>query len=55
MRRLTPGLLIWLLCNAGVFAIENPLKSSAEVPRNALFDQLIGTWDVRYEYSDKKG
>ena len=55
MRRLTPALLISLLCNAGAFAIENPVKSSAEIPRNALFDQLIGTWDVRYEYSDKKG
>ena len=55
MQRLTPALLISLLCNAGAFAIENPVKSSAEIPRNALFDQLIGTWDVRYEYSDKKG
>ena len=55
MRRLMPALLIWLLCNAGAFAIENPVKSSAEIPRNALFDQLIGTWDVRYEYLDKKG
>src|SRR5436305_4508537 len=55
MRRLTPALLISLLCNAGAFAIENPVKSSAEIPRNALFDQLIGTWDVRYEYLDKKG
>jgi len=55
MRRLTPALLISLLCNAGAFAIENPVKSSAEIPRNALFDQLIGRWDVRYEYSDKKG
>src|SRR5438270_6175314 len=54
MQRLTPALLISLLCNAGAFAIENPVKSSAEIPRNALFDQLIGTWDVRYEYSDKK-
>jgi len=55
MRRLTPALLISLLCNAGAFAIENPVKSSAEIPRNALFDQLIGTWDVPYEYLDKKG
>src|SRR5438874_4174277 len=55
MRRLTSVLLISLLCNAGAFAIENPAKSSAEIPRSALFDQLIGTWDVRYEYSDKKG
>ena len=55
MRRLTPVLLISLLSNAGAFAIENPVKSRTEIPRNALFDQLIGTWDVRYEYSDKKG
>jgi hypothetical protein len=27
----------------------------AKVPRNALFDQLIGTWDVRYEIFDKDG
>jgi len=37
MRRLTPVVLISLLCNADAFAVENPVKSSAEIPRNALF------------------
>jgi hypothetical protein len=30
-------------------------ESKAEVPQNALFDQLVGTWDVRYEFTDKNG
>jgi hypothetical protein len=47
MRQLAPVLLISLLCNAVAFAIENPVKSSAEAPQNTLFDQLIGAWDVR--------
>jgi hypothetical protein len=29
--------------------------SKAEAPQNALFDQLVGTWDVRYEFTDKNG
>lgn len=28
-------------------------ESSTTPARNALFEQLIGTWDVRYEYMDK--
>ena len=35
MGRLTPVVLISLLCNADAFAIENPVKSG--IPRNALF------------------
>jgi hypothetical protein len=30
-------------------------ESKAEVPQNALFDQLVGTWDVHYEFTDKNG
>jgi hypothetical protein len=33
-------------------AANDPQK---KIPRNALFDQLIGTWDVRYEIFDKDG
>jgi hypothetical protein len=29
--------------------------SNAEASQNALFDQLVGTWDVRYEFTDKNG
>jgi len=29
--------------------------NSEAVPQNAFFDQLIGTWDVRYEFTDKDG
>jgi hypothetical protein len=71
MRRLTPVLLTSLLCSASAFAVEDvatesrastnarkklaAAESKAEVPQNALFDQLIGTWDVRYEFTDKNG
>jgi hypothetical protein len=30
-------------------------EPETKVPHNALFDQLIGTWDVRYEIFDKDG
>jgi hypothetical protein len=30
-------------------------KPRAKVPHNTLFDQLVGTWDVRYEIVDKDG
>jgi hypothetical protein len=71
MRRLTPVLLTSLLCSASAFAVEDvatesrastnarkklaAAESKAEVPQNALFHQLIGTWDVRYEFTDKNG
>jgi hypothetical protein len=36
----------------GLAAAEKP---KAKGPHNALFDQLIGTWDVHYEIVDKDG
>jgi hypothetical protein len=71
MRRLTPVLLASLLCSASAFAVDDvategrastnarkklaAAESKAEAPQNPLFDQLIGTWDVRYEFTDKNG
>lgn len=30
-------------------------ESKTKIPKNALFDQLVGTWDVLYEFTDKDG
>lgn len=53
MRRLTPILLALLQCGAPAFAAA--AESSSKVTQNALFDQLLGTWDVSYEIFDKDG
>jgi hypothetical protein len=29
--------------------------AKSKIPQNALFEQLIGTWDVQYEFVDKAG
>jgi hypothetical protein len=67
---LTPVLLTSLLCSVSAFAVKDvaaesrqtvaqkklaAAESKAEIPQNALFDQLVGTWDVRYEFTDKNG
>ena len=51
MRRLMPLPVTPLLFAANTFAEEPATK----VPRNTLFGQLVGTWDVRYEIVDKDG
>jgi hypothetical protein len=48
-------LLTALVCSANTFAGEAANVPEKKIPRNALFDQLIGTWDVRYEIFDKNG
>src|SRR5207245_2551431 len=30
-------------------------EPTTKIPHNTLFDQLVGTWDVRYELFDKDG
>jgi hypothetical protein len=30
-------------------------ESKTRIPKSALFDQLVGTWDVLYEFTDKDG
>jgi hypothetical protein len=67
---LTPVLLTSLFYIASAFAVEEvtaksrqtvaqkklaAAESKAEAPQNALFDQLVGAWDVRYEFTDKNG
>jgi hypothetical protein len=47
MRLLRPILLTSLLLGAPAWP--------ADRPHNALFEQLVGTWDVRYEFTDKNG
>jgi hypothetical protein len=45
-----------LAASAGVHRELAPASEpTTQIPRNALFDQLIGTWDVRYENFDKDG
>jgi hypothetical protein len=68
MRRLMAILLTPLLLGANTLVNEKACidsyeatpgelaaaeKPKAKVPQNTLFDQLVGTWDVRYEIVDK--
>lgn len=59
MRRLMSVLLTALLFSANRFAGANENSATAKltrkVPQNALFDLLVGTWDVSYEVIDKDG
>jgi hypothetical protein len=56
MQRIKALLVISLLCGAGAFAGDD---SAAEVKTKAtqspLLQQLVGTWDVRFEFIDKTG
>jgi hypothetical protein len=56
MQRLTPILMVSLLCSAGAFAGEDPAADArTKAPQSELLQRLVGTWDVRYEFIDKSG
>jgi hypothetical protein len=43
------------VANTGAHKNLAAAESKTKIPQNALFDQLVGTWDVRYEFTDKNG
>ena len=60
MRPQIPFLIASLLCSPGAFPGEHdgvgfPVSGAPIGQERALFDRLIGTWDVSYEIYDKDG
>lgn len=56
MQRLTPLLVISLLCCAGALAGDESVGDiKPKSPQSPLLQQLVGTWDVRFEFIDKTG
>ena len=43
------------VANTGAHKNLAAAESKTKIPQNALFDQLVGTWDVTYEFTDKNG
>lgn len=41
------------VANTGAHKNLAAAESKTKIPKNALFDQLVGTWDVTYEFTDK--
>jgi hypothetical protein len=56
MRRVMPILAVLLLSGASAFAADDSGKEVAAADgKSQVLEQLIGTWDVRYEFIDKTG
>ena len=59
MRTLLPFLLAFLLSGAALAGTTPPPSATpgleAKAPERALFEPMIGTWDVTYEIYDKDG
>lgn len=56
MQRLTLLLVISLLCSAGALAGDDSVADvKPRSPPSPLLQQLVGTWDVRFEFIDKAG
>jgi hypothetical protein len=56
MRRFTPVLVLSLLYSPGTMAGDNPVsEAKTNAAQSVLLVQLVGAWDVRYEFIDKAG